>query len=224
MTNYRATQSQITADRLAKVPARIERAYAAFEAGFVTKSAQKDALTELNRAYEAIRDAFADSIRDGAPGQHKGSALTSAEWDVRGAYFAARETPFDLHQVRERHLTIFAAQAGFEGHAAFIRDLIALRADIKAAPINPVERKDNEAVVAVRAQIEDILALRKAQYGRALELGEIFGGLPVSVNWHYVQNQFGTIFPRCFFYLAGKLTPLNVLVAASQELERRKAS
>jgi hypothetical protein len=206
----------------ARIPLYIERATSAFEAGFATKSAQKDALDSLNRAFDAFRDLFFEDVRAVAPHQHALGELNEQQSRERWDHFEAHDLPFSLHQVRDRHIGIIAGFKG-EGEATTVRDLIALRAAIKSAAIIPVERKEDAAVVAVRAQIEDLIALRKAQYGRALELGELFGGLPVSTNWHYVQNQYGTVFPRCFFYLAGKLTPLNVLVAASQELERRKA-
>jgi hypothetical protein len=44
----------------------------------------------------------------------------------------------------------------------------------------------------------------------------------VSVTPHHVTNQFGTSFIRCFYYLDGKMTPLNIIMAAAGQLEREK--
>jgi hypothetical protein len=37
-----------------------------------------------------------------------------------------------------------------------------------------------------------------------------------------VTNQYGHTFLRTFYFLAGVMTPLNVIIAAAEELERRK--
>jgi hypothetical protein len=212
--------------RNARAARYIESAQTAFEAGFRSKAAQKDAIDSLNRAYDIVRDFSHGLIIDGAP--YHGvdwSALTPDEQDARHderhAYFDAREQPFGLHQVRDRHLPVFAQ---YGDCAWVVQQLIDLRAAVKAAPVTPPQ-KDAEvaAVEAAQKSVLDLIKTRQAQYENAVALGELFGGLPVTMNWHYVQNQYNTIFPRCFFYLDGKLTPLNVLVAASQELERRKA-
>jgi hypothetical protein len=59
---------------------------------------------------------------------------------------------------------------------------------------------------------------RTAQYHEAVELGRLFGGLPVSVTPHLVTNEHNTTFTRCFYYLAGKFTPLSVIMAAADKL------
>lgn len=52
------------------------------------------------------------------------------------------------------------------------------------------------------------------------KLVEYFGKLPVSVNAHYVTNDKGTTFVRCFFYMYGKLTPLNTIISI---IEKQKS-
>ena len=60
------------------------------------------------------------------------------------------------------------------------------------------------------------LKLRQEQYNNALRLHDIFGGLPVHANVHYVTNQHGTTFLRAFYYLNGTLTPLSIIIAAAE--------
>lgn len=76
----------------------------------------------------------------------------------------------------------------------------------------------------MRESLADLMQRRGEQYAHAVKLGEVFGGMPVTANTHWVVNEHGHGFWRTFWYLDGELTPLNVLVAAHQELERRKAA
>jgi membrane-associated HD superfamily phosphohydrolase len=63
---------------------------------------------------------------------------------------------------------------------------------------------------------------RKAQFVEGLEIARMFNGLPVSVNAHWVHGHKGTNFIRYFFYLAGELTPLNMIMAIAQAHEAEK--
>jgi hypothetical protein len=81
-----------------------------------------------------------------------------------------------------------------------------------------VERKAAE----VTNEVKNLLEMRTAQYNRAIDLGRLFNYLPVSVTPHYVTNQYNTSFIRCFYYLNGKMTPLNIIMAAAGQLEREK--
>jgi len=196
------------------------QAFETFAGAFPSKASQRQAINHVNRAYESFTSLFHDEVIASAPYGGDLGDLTSEQWIERGAYFRQRDIPFSLHHVRDRHFDII--EANLPGGSVLVRDLIALRNAITAAEIIPAEPKTDPKVAAIRAKIEDIIALRREQYGHALELGEIFGDLPVYTNWHWVQNQYGTIFPRCFFYLNGKLTPLSIIIAAAEELERRK--
>jgi hypothetical protein len=90
---------------------------------------------------------------------------------------------------------------------------------VKPAPKNDaVERKAAE----VTNEVKNLFETRMAQYNRAIDLGRLFNYLPVSVTPHHVTNQFGTSFIRCFYYLDGKMTPLNIIMAAAGQLEREK--
>lgn len=203
---------------MTKTPAdRIALAQAAFEAGFASKAAQKRALDDLNRAYDAIRTAAHDAQISYA----NGNPALNNHGENRNRFFNDNDLPFDLHQVRDRHVEIIAK---WGNEAQTVRDLIALRAAIKAAPIAPapVKPEAEAKAEAVRKSIVEIMEARKAQFVEALEIGRMFGGLPVSVNAHWVHGHKGAVFVRHFFYLRGKLTPLNLIIAAADQLEREK--
>lgn len=205
---------------MARTPAdRIAAAQAAFEAGFASKAAQKRALDDLNRAYETIRDA-AHTAQIKAANNNPG---LNNHGENRIAFFAANDLPFDLHQVRDSHIEIIAK---WGDEAQTVRDLIALRAAIKAAPTAPAPAKPEIEVraQAVRKSIIEEMEARKAQFVEGLEITRMFNGLPVSVNAHWVHGHKGAQFIRHFFYLRGKLTPLNMILAIAEAHEAEKAA
>lgn len=211
----------------ARNQARITAALASFEAGFTTKAAQKEALAALNSAFGDVNGGHHRWAIEQADAE-----FSHIDWeglsddDMRdtaiarmNAIHARHDMPFDLHQVRERHLVQFEAT----GDRSVVEYLLGLREAFKGAEIVRVERSENvEKVGKVRESIVALMERRKAQYVEALELGELFGGLPVTVTAHWVTNEHGTTFLRHFFYLRGKLTPLLVIIAAAEELQRRK--
>lgn len=210
-----ANRAEMLANRYVRY---LAEATASFERGFTTLAAQKQTLGDLNRAYEATRDITHDNIIAAAR-----DAI--ADWQGEGypayiAYLDRADLPFDLHQVRDRHLAIFEEFTGDGDFAARVRELIALRAAVKSAEIVRVERSPVEAKVeAVRKSLVDELALRRVQFAEGMDMARHFKGLPVSVNVHYATNQFGTTFLRHFFYLRGKLTPLNMIIAIAEAYE-----
>ena len=46
-----------------------------------------------------------------------------------------------------------------------------------------------------------------------MKLTEYFGKMDVYANVHIVHGHKGTIFVRAFYYMFGKMTPLNVIIA-----------
>lgn len=107
----------------------IAEAKAAVAKGFTTKAAQQNAIATLNRGYEKARNWMADRQREEAP----------TDYPARGEFFAARDVPFDLHNVRDRHLPHFAEYV--PGLDSIVKDLIAARAEVKAAPVNKAPPK-----------------------------------------------------------------------------------
>lgn len=186
----------------------------AFEAGFSSEAARKRAQEALGRGYDRLRDAAHDAQIKAA---NSNPALAN-NGENRAAFFDKNDLPFNLHQLRDRHFAILAA---WGDDADMARDMLALRAAIKAAPIAKHERPASEPrAEAIRADIYKTMQDRKAQYARALDLAKHFGGLPVSANIHLVHGHKGAIFLRAFYYLAGELTPLNIIIAAADTMAR----
>lgn len=194
-------------------------AQAAFDAGFLSMAAKKRAQEILNRAYTAIRD----EIHTAQIKVANADPATNQHGHERGAFFERNALPFDLHQVRDRHFDI---AANFGAGFMIVRDLLALRASIKDAPLAPAPVKPEIEVKAeaVRRTIMEEMERRKALYIDGLEMARHFGRLPVSVNAHWVHGHKGAQFIRHFFYLAGKLTPLNTILAIADTLEREEAA
>ena len=108
---------------------------------------------------------------------------------------------------------------------------------IKATPIAAAPAKPDAIVKAelIRHSIVEEMERRKAMFVEGLEIGRIFAdlyprknkageiipsaSLPVSVNAHWVRGHKGTDFVRHFFYLRGKLTPLQTIMAIAQTLD-----
>lgn len=193
-----------------KAEENIAQAVAGFEEGYATKAAKQRSLEALNRAYDYIRDLEFSDLIDQAP----------ADGQERQDFFNARvEAPFDLHHVREKHAPAFPARW------ARVRELVQLREQVKAAEVAPapVRNTERDALEArVTESLEHLMARRKAQFITGCELHDIFNGLPVSVNAHYVTNQFGTTFIRRFYFMDGRLTPLNMILAIMEHKQREK--
>jgi len=169
---------------------------------FAAKSHQKEALGELNSGYQMLRE---------------NNFQFSIDSLSREDYFAI---PFDLHQIRDKHFRLFD-----ESHHADLTDLITFRVLLKELEVvKPAPKSDR--ITAKQAEVTetvvDLIERRMAQYHEAVELGRLFGGLPVSVTPHQVTNEYNTTFTRCFYYLAGKFTPLSVIMAAMDTLAREK--
>tara|TARA_R110000751_G_C13603941_1_gene462510 strand:+ start:51 stop:665 length:615 start_codon:yes stop_codon:yes gene_type:complete len=176
---------------------------------FAAKSHQKEALGYLNGAYEILRKE-----------NHKWHFANREAWGEEKFDAAYWGTPFDLHQIRDKHMQFFDT-----AHHGDINELITLRVLLKELEVvKPAPKTDR--ITAKQAEVteavEDLLNRRMAQYHEAVELGRLFGGLPVSVTPHQVTNEYNTTFTRCFYYLAGKFTPLQVILGAMDTLAREK--
>lgn len=181
----------------------VSRATEKFEAGFTSKASKKAATDDLNSAAELLRREYRDvclNMRDGDLKMPK--RADEAYW-----------MNTDLHLWNaKRRAELLGYLPEVETVADRFDDLAALRAQIKDAEIVKTERKADEREVKVMKSIRDMMELRKSQYERGLRLHDLFNGLPVTGNVHYVTNQHGTTFLRTFYYLLGQLTPLNVIL------------
>jgi len=177
------------------------------KAGFTTKQAQKDAIADATRAYDKQAQAICDVLL-------ADRSIGGDDWSTLYYYVPA------LHNWKPRHNEVYS----FAGADILntIAALVELRATLKGTAIIAVApREASKYEVATIKTLSELIELRQTQYLRAIDLGEIFGGLPVSANTHQVTNQYGHTFLRTFYYLAGELTSLNVIITAAEELERR---
>lgn len=184
------------------------RAINALNAGFTTKSGQKDAISDATRAFDKQAQAIRNILLDDR-------TIGGDNWSELYYYVPA------MHNWKAKHDATYA----FAGDDIIqtINDLIALRATIKAATIAAVApREVSKYEAATTKTLAELIELRQTQYLRAIDLGTIFNGLPVSANTHQVTNQYGHTFLRTFYFLDGVMTPLNIIIAAAEELARRK--
>lgn len=198
----------------------IATALEGLEAGFPSEGARKRALEGLNRAYSKLHDQAHDAqIAEAC--RRWPSCDDEETHRARGAFYDQNHLPFDLHQVRDRHMPIFERFGGQDG---LVGDLLATRAKVKAAPIAPIPVKSEhkDRAETVRRTLMEELERRQQTYVRGLKVGRLFNRLPVSINVHLVHGHKGTVFLRCFYYLAGELTPLQTILAVMDQLEREK--
>jgi hypothetical protein len=181
----------------------VNRANEKFEAGFTTMASKNDALQDLGRAYEMLTESI-KALYLAIPYADRTEAQNDVYWGLANYLnnWKAKHTALVLNVFPQAE--VFTSQ---------IETLVEVRNTIKSAEIVKVERSANPRVETISKSVADIIALRKSQFERGVQLYDIFNGLPVTATWHYVTNQFGTSFIRVFYYMAGKLTPLNTIVA-----------
>lgn len=190
----------------------VNRANEKFELGFTSMASQKDALQNLNHAYDILKD----DIRKFCltfPRENRTEQQDNVYYSI----------PHDLHQWKAKHTSlVLSVFPHAETLTAQIENLVELRNTIKSAEIVKVERKANDKVATITKTIHEMIALRKSQFETGMKLCEVFGNLPVSMNWHYVVNQHGTSFIRVFYYMDGKLTPLNMICYIIEQNDLKK--
>ena len=211
----------------------IERAHTYLTAGldaaldaYPSKAAQKRVLEDINRAYEYARDAYGDLYRVelfAGDDADRWVVQASGSYDTRRDFLDARDVPFDLHHVRERHIERFAEYS--PELAVLVKTAIAARADVKATPVAaPVKTgvEIEEKKIVIQRSIREEMDRLGTMYREGLDIARLFKGLPVSANVHVVTNQYGTTFLRAFYYLAGKRMPLNTIMAVAGTIAEEK--
>ncbi len=196
-----------------KIKSNIELAEVAFNEGFKSKSAKNEAMKNLNRAYEIIKDSIQDLVLE-VPKEERTEEHNSIYWDL----------PNNLHVWKAKHSAlVISTFPEMASQCELIEQLVELRHAIKNAEIQPVEvNEQKEKVIAVQKSLQEMLEQVGKQYQRGMNLSEMFGGLDVHANVHMVTNQYGTRFVRAFYYLFGELTALNVIIAVAQDNKKRK--
>lgn len=184
-------------------------------AGFSSKAGQKAASDEVTRAYEVAKRELADAClaSDRDSDRNMAPAVAAVYWDV----------PSYPHQFKAKHGDLIRAAFGdrFDDLIATILRLVELRETIKAAPVNaPVRREPSAFEVRLVETMKARMDRLGVRYLQAIDLCDVVeDGVRIkglSASTHYVTNEHGTTFLRTFYYLFGKLTPLNLILAAAE--------
>jgi hypothetical protein len=196
----------------------IDAATNALEAGFLSEAARKRALDNVNRAYDLITRAVREehlAYFHALPHDDNGRPVLAADEQanhdrIRDLYYGIPA----LHVLKDKHFAAYAEWPRFEA----ARDLVALRAAIKAAEIVKHERpvKENDEV---RKYVIKTLEERKAEFVSGVKLAHLFGGLHVTASAHWVYGHKGARFIRYFFYLNGRFTALNMIMAIAEKYQ-----
>ncbi|AZS26374.1 hypothetical protein [Vibrio anguillarum] len=188
---------------------KLDKAVVAFNEGFTSQAAKKRTFDLINCAYDFLKTQFQDEIlalRNQATDDGKKNELTELYWSI----------PY-LHNWKDKHDSLFSLYPSF---IEKMNKLVSLRLAVKESEILPsmkaktdIDKKTEQ----VHQTVAEIMEKRRQQYVEGLELAQLFNGLNVSVNAHEVVNDKGTRFIRYFFYLNGKLTALNMIMAIAYE-------
>jgi hypothetical protein len=209
--------------------ARLEKATEVVNAGSAIKSRIKEALEQVSRAYEAIRDRAHTAQIDFA----NADPVLSTDHQARGQFFYAdgNDLPFQLNHVREaKHRATFER---FGGEWQAVADLIALREAVKGVEVITREPKEPGLETVVKARVmksfDQWMADRKAVFNWATEIVRELNAelpavkrLPISINHVYCQNEHGTRWLRIDWYMNGRKVPFNTIVAAAETVQREK--
>lgn len=196
----------------------VDAATEAFNNGFTSKSAAKRAMDDVSRAFDLIDRELKDACLDLGRGDDMPAAANVVYWDF----------PSYPHQFKAKHIAMVRDAFGDRFDALMVEagELAALREAIKSAPVVPPVKDETKAIAnriveTIRARMDrlNVRYLEAIDLTTVFEDGFVMKGL--SANSHYVTNDHGTTFLRTFFYLNGKLTPLNLILAAAQEARRQ---
>jgi len=167
---------------------RINKALELAEGGFfASKAAQKDALDLLNTVYSSIRATYHDGLCDQFWSQFEATDVEPT-FEDRQSFFDKIEFPYGLYQVREaKHAEMFGDVW------AQIKELVDLRADLKAMEISP-KQVSQKALIAQQER-------KTAGYVKD-------NGFRANVNfhnrWHDCVSVLGNDFIRVDWYRTGK--------------------
>ena len=180
----------------------IDSAIELWEEGFTSMASKKRCLAQLNYAYSFLSTNL-QSLYSEIPKEKRNDEWHKLYWMV----------PNELFQWRSKHSKAHSSN-NVSSIVNRIDKLADLRNAVKESAITPPIKSEEKIVKnRILKSIEEIMEAKKVQFLEGYELTEIFGGARVFVNSHYVTNQYGTTFVRNFFYLHGKLTSLNMILA-----------
>lgn len=182
---------------------RLNKASELFNDGFSSQAGKKKANNFLSSAFDFVVSNLQKDLID----QERSSESEDKKRRINDLYWSVPS----LHNWKDKHNKLFS---DYPEHVSSIGKLIELRAAIKEAEVVKIEKNSVDVrVEEIRSFITDEMEKKKQQFVEGLELAKIFDNLAVSVNAHLVTNDKGTEFTRHFFYLNGKLTALNMIMA-----------
>ena len=185
-----------------------------FNQGFTTKSAKKDAIALITREFETVTDTT-KGIRGQLLDMRSEGTITHEECDIMYWGFPT------LNNWKEKHSNMFKTL--FPNEVAYIESLVEMRETFKDAEIITVKRESTIDIKRkqIELTIKEEIEKSNKMFISGLKMVEIFGNMNVSVNAHYVVNQFGHKFVRCFYYLNGRIMALNTIIAIAEEIENK---
>lgn len=199
----------------------VDKSLNMYNAGFTTKAAQKQALDYLSRAYEKIRDNIGYKILD----------IRNAKFNIFEEIDPECNRLTDLYYLLPYNLCHYRTIKHGEQLIDMFPEMVAqmeylfeLYTTIKSADIHKVAPKicNQEEVIRIEKTLSEIFAASKESFDRTMRLAELFKGVPVSVTPHMVWMNNGTRYVRYFYYVAGKMTALNTIIAAMETYEREQ--
>lgn len=198
----------------------ISKAHAMLENGFSSKAEQKRALDACSKAMELVKAEFSSACLD----LYTYDERKSAEFDeVNELYYAQPNTATFAKYLKRAESALVRMDGDLMSYlVASGEQVVAMVQSIKAAEINAQAPKVSAREVSIKLSIMELMEKRGEQFNRCLMLDEMFGRMPVHANVHLVHGHKGSIFLRAFYYVAGTLTPLSVIIAAMEEATRRE--
>ena len=165
---------------------------------FFSKSQQKEALDHLNRAFSAVRDTQWD-------GELMQKSTPEERWDL------SCDIPSSLHLVKEKHRPLFAK---LSMDCDTIYKLVEYRNEFKNFEIVPKAKENNDFAQVMQFIVSGVQSNFQDDGRNYLKekLGEDLYRR-VRWDWHFVRNSRGTDFIRVFWFLDGRITKLQSILA-----------
>ena len=164
---------------------------------FFSKSEQKEALDNLNRAYDEVYKNKDMSIQDFPTHEER--------WDL------SCDIPSSLHLVKEKHRPIFE-KLGMDCDTIY--KLVEYRNEFKNFEIVPKAKENNDFAQVMQFIVSGVQSNFQDDGRNYLKekLGEDLYRR-VRWDWHFVRNSRGTDFIRVFWFLDGRITKLQSILA-----------
>lgn len=150
------------------------------DGSFVSKAAKKSAIDYLNRAYQEIRKVTREiQLKDMWADVHARGDERPSDSD----WVAFDDTPYDLHQVREKHSGMYLDQW------STIQTLVAARNEFKSYEITPKV-----------ASAEALMAKEERNTNAAMKDDGFRVGGSISAQWQSCYSVLGNHFWRVMYY------------------------